>query len=272
MRKSRTSRLGLGLLLVLLVQPAIAEVIQMRPHAGGYLISGRVNGALSVDFLLDTGATDVSIPDEVAQALARAGTLTAGDFIGTRTYLLADGSRVLGKQIILRELIVGNQRVVNVTASIGPARSQPLLGQSFLSRFPSWMLDNQRQVLVLSTGGETVGPTAAVNSPPRAIGAPAYGAYGAVAFDLITAKYGFAWNQDTQTHANEAALQACNSDACKVVIPVAPHRCAAFATAEKGSAWGGNVNTARDQAKLRALENCQKNTSGKCVLRGSLCN
>lgn len=269
MRKSRTSRLGLGLLLVLLVQPAIAEVIQMRPHAGGYLISGRVNGALSVDFLLDTGATDVSIPDEVAQALARAGTLTAGDFIGTRTYLLADGSRVLGKQIILRELMVANQRVANVTASIGPARSQPLLGQSFLSRFPSWMLDNQRQVLVLSTDGETVGPTAlAQNSPVRVPGAPAYGA---VAFDLITAKYGFAWNQDTQTHAYEAAVQACNSDACKVVIPVPPHRCAAFATAEMGSAWGGNVNAARDQAKLRALENCQKNTSGKCVLRGSLC-
>lgn len=102
--------------------------------------------------------------------------------------------------------------------------------------------------------------------------APAFAGYGAVAFDEKAAKYGFAWNEATQKSANEAALQACNSTDCKVVIPVPPRRCAAFATAEKGTAWGGNVNASRDAAKLRALENCQKNTAGKCILRGSDCN
>lgn len=102
--------------------------------------------------------------------------------------------------------------------------------------------------------------------------APAFAGYGAVAFDEKSAKYGFGWNEDTQKRANEAAIQACNSEACKVVIPVPPRRCAAFATGEKGNAWGGGVDAARDKAKLRAIENCQKNTSGKCVLRGSDCN
>ena len=253
----------------------------MRPHAGGYLISGRVNGAISVDFVLDTGATDVLIPDEAAQALVRAGTLTAGDFIGTRTYVLADGSRVPSKRVILRELRVGDQRVANVTASIGPARSQPLLGQSFLSRFPSWMLDNQRHVLVLSTdrrfGAEARADRPRTNArghnaPTRPTGAPVDAGFGAVALDQKTAKYGFAWNEDTQQRADEAALQACNSQACKVVFAVPPHRCGALATAEKGNAWGGSVTASRDNAKLRALENCQKRTSGKCVLRGSECN
>ena len=264
------ARLGLGLLLVLLVQPASAEEIQMQPHAGGYLISGRVNGAITLDFVLDTGASDVLIPEEAAQALVRAGTLAASDFIGTRTYVLADGSRVPSKRIILHELRVGDQRVANVTANIGSARSRPLLGQSFLSRYPSWMLDNQRHVLVLSTDGETVGPTASVqNSTVRPSSVPAYAA---VAFDDQTAKYGFAWNEDTQQRADEAALQACNSQACKVVFPVPPHRCGALATAEKGNAWGGSVSASRDNAQLRALENCQKRTSGKCILRGSECN
>ncbi len=267
------SRLGLCLSLILLVQPALAQTIQLQPHAGGYLISGRVNGAISLDFVLDTGATDVLIPDEAAQALARAGTLTAGDFIGTRTYVLADGSRVPSKRVILRELRVGDQSVANVTASIGPARSRPLLGQSFLSRFPSWMLDNQRHVLVLSTGREAVGPTPAVQSAPaRRMGTPGYAAYGAVAFDEITAKYGFAWNQETQNSADAAAVQVCHSEGCKVVFPVPPRRCGALATGETGSAWGGNVGSTRDATKLRAIENCQKHTSGKCVLRGSLCN
>lgn len=102
--------------------------------------------------------------------------------------------------------------------------------------------------------------------------APAFAGYGAVAFDEKTAKYGFGWNEDTQKRADEAALQACNSADCKVVIPVPPRRCAALATGEKGNAWGGNVNATRDAAKLRALENCQKRASGKCVLRGSDCN
>jgi len=58
---------------------------------------------------------------------------------------------------------------------------------------------------------------------------------------------------------------------CKIVFRVPPGRCAAFATAEKGSAWGGSVDDARANAQLRALESCQKHTSGKCVLRGSDC-
>jgi hypothetical protein len=102
--------------------------------------------------------------------------------------------------------------------------------------------------------------------------APAFAGYGAVAFDEKAAKYGFGWNEATQKIANEAALKACNSADCKVVIPVPPRRCAALATGEKGNAWGGNVNASRDAAKLRALENCQKNTTGKCILRGSDCN
>ena len=105
-----------------------------------------------------------------------------------------------------------------------------------------------------------------------AAAAPAFAGYGAVAFDEKSAKYGFGWNEDTQKRADEAAIQACNSEACKVVIPVPPRKCAALATGEKGNAWGGHVDVTRDAAKLRALENCQKHTSGKCVLRGSDCN
>ena len=97
-------------------------------------------------------------------------------------------------------------------------------------------------------------------------------AYGAVAFDDKTAKYGFSWNEDTQKRAEEAALRVCNSEGCKVVFPVPPQGCGALASGEKGNAWGGNVGSTRDAAELRALENCQKRTSGKCIVRGSDCN
>lgn len=102
--------------------------------------------------------------------------------------------------------------------------------------------------------------------------APAFAGYGAVAFDEKTAKYGFGWNEDTQKRAEELAMQGCNAEGCKVVFRVPPKQCGALATGEKGNAWGGNVDKSRDTARLKALENCQKHTSGKCILRGSDCN
>ena len=52
--------------------PAAAETIQLKKHAGGgYPIPGRINDAVTVTFVLDTGASDVSIPDEVARELER---------------------------------------------------------------------------------------------------------------------------------------------------------------------------------------------------------
>jgi clan AA aspartic protease (TIGR02281 family) len=104
-----------------------------------------------LDFLLDTGADDVSIPADVVFTLHRAGTVKISDFIGIETYVLADGSALPSARFILHELKIGDQVVKNVTASMAPARaSHPLLGQSFLTKFGSWSIDNERNVLVLS--------------------------------------------------------------------------------------------------------------------------
>ena len=51
--------------------------------------------------------------------------------------------------VMLRELRVGDYRLQNVKAAVGPVEGSLLLGQSFLARFKSWTLDNDRHVLVL---------------------------------------------------------------------------------------------------------------------------
>src|SRR3954470_19630010 len=155
------------------VPPAAAETIQLKKHAGGgFLIPGRVNDAVAVTFILDTGASDVLIPDEVARELESAGKLDRGDFLGTRTYVLADGSKIPSRRILLRQLTVGDVTVSNVTANIGRSGSPPLLGQSFLSKFASWTLDNERNVLVLNSKGAASGPAAAAESDARPGGSP----------------------------------------------------------------------------------------------------
>jgi predicted aspartyl protease/uncharacterized protein YecT (DUF1311 family) len=129
-----------------------SEMVLMQPSGGVYFIPVGINGALTLRFIIDSGASDVSIPADVALTLARTGTIADGDFIGNQRYRLGDGSTVKSARFVLRELQVGKQVVRNVVASIGPVESVPLLGQSFLSHLTSWTVDNEKHALLLGNG------------------------------------------------------------------------------------------------------------------------
>ena len=79
----------------------------------------------------------------------RAGTIKDEDFLGSKTYKLADGSHVPSETFRIRTLKVGNREIENVIGSVGNIEGSLLLGQSFLKRFSSWSIDNERGVLVL---------------------------------------------------------------------------------------------------------------------------
>jgi hypothetical protein len=49
----------------------------------------------------------------------------------------------------MRSLTVGSAAIEGATGSVAPVAGVLLLGQSFLSRFKSWSIDNARQALVL---------------------------------------------------------------------------------------------------------------------------
>ncbi|HJU15839.1 MAG TPA: retroviral-like aspartic protease family protein [Stellaceae bacterium] len=125
------------------------EAVAMQRAGETYAVPVRINGAITLRFIVDSGAADVLIPADVVLTLARAGTIAPGDFIGDQTYTLGDGSTVKSARFVLRELQVGDQVIRNVIAGLGSVNSVPLLGQSFLSRFTSWTLDNERHALVL---------------------------------------------------------------------------------------------------------------------------
>ena len=82
--------------------------------------------------------------------LLRTGTLQSSDFISYRPYILADGRELPSAQFRIRELRVGHYTARNVIAGLGQLGSDPLLGQSFLSKFGSATIDYKRNVLVLS--------------------------------------------------------------------------------------------------------------------------
>ena len=126
------------------------QEVKIERRGDTYRVPVRINDTITLPFLLDTGATDLVIPADVALTLMRAGALRSGDFVGKDRYRLANGSEEVSDLVVLHEVQVGEHIVKNVTASISPPQGEPLLGQSFLSKFGTVTLDYNRLVLILS--------------------------------------------------------------------------------------------------------------------------
>lgn len=131
------------------VSSSTSKSVPLKSKGGAFFVSVLINGVVYLDFTVDSGATDVSIPADVVMTLARTGTITNADFLGKQIYRLADGSTVPSVRFVIRSLKIGDLTLQNVTGNIAPVKGGLLLGQSFLSRFKSWSIDNQRHVLVL---------------------------------------------------------------------------------------------------------------------------
>jgi hypothetical protein len=129
---------------------ALSEtIVPMISDGGTFRVPVTINDELTLKFVIDSGAADVSVPADVVMTLVRTGTITDTDFLGKQTYKLADGSTVPSQQFVIRSLKVGDKTLENVVGSIAPVAGGLLLGQSFLSRFNTWSIDNQRQALIL---------------------------------------------------------------------------------------------------------------------------
>lgn len=101
------------------------EVILKRNRYGHYVTQGKINNH-SVTFLLDTGASDISIPDKIARKL----NLKYGQ---ERRYQTANGI-IISNLTLLNQVSIGNIQLHNIRASINPKmdHDEILLGMSFL--------------------------------------------------------------------------------------------------------------------------------------------
>jgi aspartyl protease family protein len=112
---------------VRLTQSGQAEVILDQNRQGHYVARGTINDS-AVTFLLDTGATQVSIPAHIAQQL---GLIAQGNY----RVQTANGSVTVYKTEIA-QLSLGNIFLYNVAAHINPAMKSDeiLLGMSALKQ------------------------------------------------------------------------------------------------------------------------------------------
>jgi len=130
-------------------QSSLSTSIPMKSEGGTYVVPVLINDVITLNFVVDSGATDVSIPADVVLTLMRTGTIKDSDFLGQKTYVMADGSKVPSRTFRIRSLKVANKVLENVTGSIASVKGELLLGQSFLGRFKLWSVDNNKHVLIL---------------------------------------------------------------------------------------------------------------------------
>lgn len=116
------------------------EVVLERNKYGHYVATGQINGQ-SVEFLLDTGATVVAIPEHIAAQL----NLEKGQSYLSQT---ANGDS-LSYETSLDTLMLGDIVMTNVPASIssGMEFDEILLGMSFLKHL---QLTQQGKLLRIS--------------------------------------------------------------------------------------------------------------------------
>ncbi|MFN3880823.1 MAG: TIGR02281 family clan AA aspartic protease [Nitrincola lacisaponensis] len=102
-----------------------AEVVLQRNRSGHYLAPGQINGH-AVIFLLDTGATTISVPERVAQQ--------AGLQPGRPSRVTTASGVVEVYQTQLESVQLGNIRMHQVSAHINPHMPSDLvlLGMSFM--------------------------------------------------------------------------------------------------------------------------------------------
>ncbi len=127
-------------------------IVQMEKLNGVYVMPCLVNG-LALKFIVDTGASDVSISLVEALFMLKNGYLAEEDLIGTEYYRIANGEIEEGTSITLKSIEIGNLKLDNVKASIVHSLSAPLLlGQTALTKLGTIEFDYAQSTLTIKGG------------------------------------------------------------------------------------------------------------------------
>ncbi len=126
------------------------NIVNLKMSGGVFSVPVELNGVLKIDFIFDSGASEVSISPDVAMTLVRTGTIKSQDWLPGKYYQFADGSIAKSARFKLKSIKIGNTIVNNVECSISNSIEAPmLLGQSVLGRFGKYTFDNQKKILIL---------------------------------------------------------------------------------------------------------------------------
>lgn len=124
--------------------------IKLSNNGGVYEVPVELNGVLKIDFIFDSGASEVSISPDIALTLIRTGTIKESDWLPGAYYKFADGSRAKSARFKLKSVKIGEKIAYDVECSISNSLDAPmLLGQSVLKKFGKYTFDYSSNKLII---------------------------------------------------------------------------------------------------------------------------
>jgi aspartyl protease family protein len=124
-------------------------VIKLKQKSGVYFLPLKVNG-VTIDFILDTGASCISISEKELNKLIRNDVISEDDVIGSQDFTDANGDVTSAVTVNLKKIVIGNSIERNVEAAIISGDNVDcLLGQSWLKRFGKVSIDYDKLLLIL---------------------------------------------------------------------------------------------------------------------------
>lgn len=121
---------------------------------GVYRVQCEING-LPLHFVLDTGASDVTLSLTEANFMMKNGYLSDKDVIGNQRYIDANGDISVGTVVNIKGVSLGGVELCNVRATVVKNQRAPLLlGQSVIGRLGKIEIDNPNRVLKITHTGD----------------------------------------------------------------------------------------------------------------------
>jgi clan AA aspartic protease (TIGR02281 family) len=126
-----------------------ADTVALTTDGQSLNLDVGLGGKYTYSFMLDTGASDMTVRESVAQLLVRSGHAFEGESIPV---VLADGSHHTVPTVVIDRVTVGSHTVENVVASVSPDRAMMLLGLSVLTRIGPFAVDAPHLTLTFNDG------------------------------------------------------------------------------------------------------------------------
>ena len=113
---------------------------------GGHTVNVTLGISTPATMLIDTGATVVSLPKDVAEQLISIGDAVV---ITQANFTIADGTTSTQDVIDIGRFTIGGKTLYHIKAGVGPVGSMMLLGTNVLDRFGKYSIDSANNQLIL---------------------------------------------------------------------------------------------------------------------------
>jgi hypothetical protein len=130
---------------------ATSNIIKLvKTESNLYEIPIKINNVLNINFLMDTGASELFLTADVILTLIRTRTITEDDILEGGYYTDAQGNVNYNVRFNIKEIEIGGYKIPNVAAGVADKlEANNLLGQNVLIQLKKFTIDYENETFTI---------------------------------------------------------------------------------------------------------------------------